>query len=336
MNEMATIKDLPADIDPVWAGDGSQLPEWFVSALKVPREEGYVQIDGARAHYFRWGSRDKPKVLMTHGLLAHARCFAFIAPFLAEEYDVVAFDLAGMGDSDMRGPADPAARGHEFREIAEALDMFADGRKPTIIAHSFGASAALTAVTQAPDAFAGVVICDLIIMRPEALEKYWKLSGSTPGSGDPDKPNKRYPSYEAARARYVLSPPQPVGEPFLLDYMAYHSLRRDGDEWTWKFSPEVFRRSNRPDEWLTTRERLVQAPGRKAIVHGDKSQLFTLDSAEYVRELGGRDIPIIGVPEARHHLMLDQPLAFVTALRSVLSLWEAPASIASQEPAVGA
>ena len=150
MNEMFRISDFPVDIDPVWAGDGSHLPEWFVSALKVPREEGYVEIDGAKAHYFRWGDPSKPKVLMTHGFLAHARCFAFIAPFLAEDYDVVAFDLAGMGDSDMRGRADLLARGGEFREIAEALNMFADGQKPTIIAHSFGSGAALTAVTSGP------------------------------------------------------------------------------------------------------------------------------------------------------------------------------------------
>ena len=321
MNEFAKIEDFPGDIDPVWAGDGSHLPEWFVSALKVPREEGYVEIDGARAHYFRWGDRGKPKVLMTHGFLAHARCFAFIAPFLAEDYDVVAFDLAGMGDSEMRGQADPSARGREFGEIAEALELFADGNRPTIIAHSFGSSAALTAVTQSPEAFSGVVVCDLMIMRPEQLEQYWNLRRSSPGSGDPDKPNKRYPSYEAARERYVLSPPQRVGEPFLLDYLAYHSMRRDGDEWMWKFSTEVFRRSNKPDEWLTVGERLVKAPGRKAIVHGGNSQLFTKDSANYIRELGGGNIPIVAVPEARHHLMLDQPLAFATALRSVLSLW---------------
>lgn len=322
MNDMAIINDVPTDIDPLWAGDGSQLPEWFVTALRVPREEGYVEIDGARAHYFRWGDRDKPKVLMTHGLLAHSRCFAFIAPFLAEDYDVVAFDLAGMGDSDMRGQADTAARGREFREIAQALGMFADGQRPTIIAHSFGASVALTAVTEAPDAFGGVVVCDLITMRPEILEQYWKLSHFAPGSGDPDKPNKRYTSYEAARARYILSPPQPVGQPFLLEYMAYHSLRREGEDWSWKFSPEVFRRNSDPDEWLAIGQRLVQAPGRKAIVHGSKSQLFTRDSVEYVRELGGHNIVMIAVPEARHHLMLDQPLAFVTALRSILSIWE--------------
>ncbi len=325
MNEMAKISELPSDINPVWAGDGSQLPEWFVSALRVPREEGYVEINGAKVHYFRWGNREKPKVLMAHGLLSHARCFAFIAPFLAKDYDVVAFDLAGMGDSENPGQADTLAERCEFREIAEALDMFADSQKPTIVAHSFGASMALTAVTQAPESFSGLVVCDVIVMRPEALEEFWKASRSSPGAGDPNKPNTLYPSYEAARARYILSPPQPVGQPFLMDYMAYHSMRRDGDSWLWKFSPEVFRRTKDPEQWLTIGKRLVQAPGPKAIVYGGKSQLFTQESIDYVRELGGNDIPMFAVPEARHHLMLDQPLAFVTALRSVLSFWGADA-----------
>jgi hypothetical protein len=38
--------------------------------------------------------------------------------------------------------------------------------------------------------------------------------------------------------------------------------------------------------------------------------------------LGGTDIPIVAVPEARHHLMLDQPLAFVTALRTIVEIWQ--------------
>ncbi|MEE4212690.1 MAG: alpha/beta hydrolase [Parvularcula sp.] len=321
MNDMTSVNDLPADIDPIWAGDGSHLPEWFITALSVPREEGYVEISGAKVHYFRWGNRDKPKLLMTHGFLAHARCFAFIAPFFAQDYDVVAFDLAGMGDSEMRGSADTASRGQEFVEIAEALGLFADGHRPTIIAHSFGSGAALTAVTQSPHAFDGVVVCDLMIMRPEMLDGYWNKERSSPGSGNPDKPNRRYPSYKAARERYILSPPQPVAEPFLLDYIAYHSLRQERGEWTWKFSPEVFRRSNTPEEWLHMGKRLAQAPGRKAIIHGSKSMLFSRASADYIREIGGSDIPIIPVPEARHHLMLDQPLAFVAAIESVLAIW---------------
>ncbi|MBZ6377117.1 alpha/beta hydrolase [Pacificimonas flava] len=321
MNEIMPFRTLPSDIDPLWAGDGAHLPEWFVSALAVPRQEGFIEIDGARVHYMRWGERGKPKVLTTHGFLSHVRCFAFIAPFLAGDYDIVAFDLAGMGDSDMRGKADVDARGREFHEIAEALQLFEGGERPYIVAHSFGSGAALTAVTQRPGSYAGLVICDLMIMRPEIMAEYWSKDRASPGSGDPAKPKRIYPSYEAARERYILSPPQPVGQPFLMDYMAFHSLRREGDGWTWKFSPEVFRRGNKAEEWLTMGERLVNAPGRKAIVHGEKTSLFTEDSRKYICELGGGDIPIVAVPDARHHLMLDQPLAFAAALGAILALW---------------
>lgn len=106
-----------------------------------------------------------------------------------------------------------------------------------------------------------------------------------------------------------------------MDYMAYHSLRRDGEAWTWKFSPAVFKRDNVRSEWLEIGQRLVAAPGRKTIIHGEQSLLFTPDSRDYLGELGGTDIPVIAIPEARHHLMLDQPLAFTAALRAVLAEW---------------
>src|SRR3546814_7709583 len=61
------------DIDPEWAPNPEELPRWFVDALAVPRDEGFVEVDGTRIHYFRWGRRGAPPVLMTHGFLAHAR-----------------------------------------------------------------------------------------------------------------------------------------------------------------------------------------------------------------------------------------------------------------------
>jgi len=31
---------------------------------------------------------------------------------------------------------------------------------------------------------------------------------------------------------------------------------------------------------------------------------------------------LVEIPEAHHHLLLDQPLAFVSALRAILADWE--------------
>ena len=309
------------DIDLTWVPDPSTLPNWFVEAMSVRREEGYVMVDGVRMHFFRWGNPSAPPLLMTHGFLSHARCFAFVAPFLAENYHVVAYDLSGMGDSDFRENCDMDGRGREMIRVAEELGLLGHDHKPIIVAHSFGSAVALRALAQAPDAFAGLAICDLMVLRPSRLEAFWGGGHTSPGSGDPDRPHRRYPDYATARERYVLSPPQPVSEAFLMDYMAYHSLREDDGGWFWKFSPSVFKRDNSRADWLQIGQRLVDTPGRKAIIHGEDSLLFTNDSRKYVRELGGQDIPIVAVPEAQHHLMLDQPLAFVSALRALLSVW---------------
>ncbi|VAV99376.1 Putative hydrolase [hydrothermal vent metagenome] len=315
-----------SDIVDTWAGS-CDLPRWFTNAMAVPREEGFADVSGHKVHYFRWGKHGNPPLLMTHGFLAHARCFAFIAPFLAEEYDVIAYDLAGMGDSEMVPDCDGQKRAEDMIAVAEKLDLFSGSVKPRIITHSFGSGVALTAMEQAGERFGGLIICDMMIMRPSKLKAHLERGGGPPGSGKSDKPNKVYPDYDTARARFILAPPQDVQQPFLIEYMAFHSMRPvdDGGQvgWSWKFNPKVFARSdNDQTKWQDAPQRIADLPGRLAIIYGEKSKLFDGDSAAYIRELGGAHIPMIAVPEAEHHLMLDQPLAFVTALRSVLAMWD--------------
>ena len=77
-------------------------PDWFEQAIATPAESNWVNVEGARIHYLRWGGRDKPGLLLIHGNGAHAFWWSFIAPFLAREYNVAAMDLSGMGDSEPR------------------------------------------------------------------------------------------------------------------------------------------------------------------------------------------------------------------------------------------
>lgn len=300
-------------------------PEWLKHALAVPREEGYVDVDGCDIHYFRWGDKSKPGILMTHGFLAHARCFAFIAPYLAEDYHIVAFDMSGMGDSGTHQAFSEEIRVRELVGVAEQTGLCANGAKPTIIAHSFGGLIGTATVEAYPDKFAGLVICDLMIMRPSILAANKDKFGP-PGNRDPKRPHRIYENYPAAKKRFVLSPPQATNQQVLFDYMAYHSLKKVDGGWRWKFSPAVFNReTDVQKKWSNIGERLVKAPGRKVIIYGRESFLFTPDSAEYMRELITEhqvpDIPIIDIPNARHHLMLDEPIAFVSALKSVLEIW---------------
>jgi pimeloyl-ACP methyl ester carboxylesterase len=36
----------------------------------------------------------------------------------------------------------------------------------------------------------------------------------------------------------------------------------------------------------------------------------------------GRAAPVVTIPEAKHHVMLDQPLALVSALNALLADWD--------------
>ena len=311
---LASSPDLSVEI-PV---DSTKTPQWFEEALATPRQEGRLDSAGCPIHYFSWGNPSNPGVLLLHGFLAHARCFAFIAPLLAKDYYVVAYDFSGMGDSGMREAYPDEVRLQELMDVARVTGLLDNGRKPTIIAHSYGGGVGLTAMERCHEQFSRLVVCDLMILRPERLEARAQANGP-PGSQDPKRPNRVYPDYDTAKGRFVLSPAQEVNEEYLFDYMAYHSLKEVEGGWSWKFHPSVFERSTDVHERLLAQgKRIAKAPGPVVIVYGEQSELFDADSADYVRECGGGHIPVIGIPDARHHLMLDQPVAFASVLRAIL------------------
>ncbi|GAB5450446.1 MAG: alpha/beta hydrolase [Halioglobus sp.] len=313
---VASPPDLATEIPP----DSAATPRWFEEALAVPRQEGWLESGGCPIHYFSWGDPSKPGVLLLHGFLAHARCFAFIAPLLAKDYYVVAYDLSGMGDSGVRESYPDEIRLQELMDVAGHTGLLESDHKPAIIAHSYGGTIGLLAMEHCHEQFARFVICDLMTLRPERLQAHAQAH-RPPGSQEPSRPNRVYPDYETAKGRFVLSPPQKVNEPYLFDYMAFHSLKEVEGGWSWKFDPSVFGGgSDLRERMLAQSRRIAQAPGDIVIVYGEESKLFDADSADYVAECGGAHIPMIAIPDARHHLMLDQPIAFASVLNTILKL----------------
>ena len=154
---------------------------------------------------------------------------------------------------------------------------------------------------------AGAVILDSPVKRPdpEAEEGARGRSFRNP---------KVYPDEATALAHYRLVPDQPCENAFLVDHVARKSLKRVPSGWTWKFDPVVFLR----DSPQAASEILPEVRCRIALfraAHG----LVTPDIGAYMYELLDRNAPVIEIPEAHHHLMLDQPLALVTGLRTLLA-----------------
>src|SRR6056297_341128 len=154
---MNTVAAASPDLSVEIPADSTAIPQWFEQALAAPRREGWLYSAGCPIHYFSWGNPANPGVLLLHGFLAHARCFAFIAPFLAKDYHVVAFDMSGMGDSGVREAYPDALRAAEVADVARATGLFEHPVKPIVIAHSYGGHVALTAMQEHPDLFGGLI-----------------------------------------------------------------------------------------------------------------------------------------------------------------------------------
>ena len=282
-------------------------PRWFADAVAMPFEERFVDVDGCPIHYLSWGDAGRPGIVLVHGGAAHAHWWSFIAPLLTNHFHVAALDLSGHGDSGRRQdyPRDLWAE--------EVMAVAADARMvgaPILVGHSMGGFVTITTAAVYGDRLAGAVIVDSPVTRPdpEAEEGARGRSFRNP---------KVYPTPEKALERFRLVPEQPCDNDYILHHIAGHSLGPVEAGWTWKFDPRIFLRFGP----RSAHELLGEVRCRVALFRAEFG-LVTEDIGDHMYEVLGRNAPVIEVPAAHHHLMLDQPLAFVTGLRTLLQDWE--------------
>lgn len=292
------------------SADGSipASPDWFRNALAAPRRRGRTEVDGASIHYLAWGDPERPALVLVHGGAAHAEWWSFLAPLLANRYSVLALDLSGHGESDRR---------RDYSHEQWAAELLAAHRhaglrpQPILIGHSMGGLVSIVAASLFGDRLAGAVIVDSPVSRPDPESQEGERGRSF-------RNPKTYPDLESALSHFRLVPGQPCENGFVLDHIARHSLRRTSEGWSWKFDPRVF--LSRRGEALA--DHLRGARCRVALFRGEYSRVVPPETGDYMYELLGRESPLVEIPEAHHHLMLDQPLAFVAAVRTLLADWE--------------
>ncbi|NKB97189.1 MAG: alpha/beta fold hydrolase [Pseudomonadales bacterium] len=294
--------------------DLPQSPEWFNQAFEVPRTEGYAELDGVPIHYFRWGNPDLPGVVLTHGFMAHARCWAFIAPLLAEQYCLAAFDLSGMGDSGWRDEYDVSVRSRECRAVADHAGL----KNPALVCHSYGGSVGLMAAVNDPDYWSRLIVCDMTMLAPGEPSQFEEHQRRREARGI--RPHQTHSTYAAIRHRFRLAPEQPCANEYLMDYMATHSVKETEGGYVWKFDPAIMSMDDNrsPDWWTSIAPTFVSLPIPRGIIYGQHSAMMSDRVKEFVRKESDGAIPLIGVPGAYHHIMMDQPIAFTTAIDALL------------------
>jgi len=282
------------------------IPDWFFAAVETPSEEHRVEVDDCDVVYQLWNQApaDARPVLLIHGMNAHSHWWDFIAPQLLPDYRCAAMNLTGMGDSDYRYEYNGTTYAEEIRAVCDDAGF---GNDVIVVAHSFGGYMAVKAANLFPERFGGLILVDSGIRHPDEPV--------------PDRPAmggraKAYPDRETALLRFRLQPPQSCENAYILEYIARHSLVPvDGGGWAWKFDEDL------PDslkDVLRTADEYRNLRLPLGLIYGADSALFSSRTLEYMRELIPQDFPAVAVENAQHHVFLDQPLAFVDALRRML------------------
>lgn len=292
--------------------DGQHVePAWFRRNLAVPCTDHVVDVDGCPIHFLAWGEPGRRGIVFVHGGGAHARWWSHVAAAFADEYRVVAVDLSGHGDSGHRDEYRLEQWTDEVIATREAAGI--DGL-PVIVGHSMGGMVTIATAAIHPQTVSGVIVVDSPVTEPDPEVEASRLKEAF-------GKQRIYATEAEALARFRTVPPQDHYLSYVMAHIAAASLRHDPDGYRWKFDPTVFTQFASESIRGVALPYLQRLVARFALLRCENG-LVTRDIGDFMSAELGRVAPVIELPEAGHHPMLDQPLILLTALRALLADWE--------------
>ena len=263
-----------------------------------------IQVHGLRLQVYRWGRPELRPALLLHSLAAHSHWWDWVAPLLAQHFQVVALDLRGHGGSDWVEPA--AYRAVDYAgDIVAVLDALG-WRSPLVIGHSLGGYIGVNLASLHPDRVGSLVIVDTMTQwndreRASALEQA-------------ERPGPEFASPAEAGARLKLSPPETTAPVEWLGHLAEAGVceRRPG-VWQHAFDRRVFAHA-RPDAWPI----LPGVACPTLVVRGAGSPIMDKEAWLRVATSVQRG-QFAEVKGAYHHLILDDPAQFVSIVTGWLA-----------------
>jgi pimeloyl-ACP methyl ester carboxylesterase len=264
-----------------------------------------VEAGGLQLHYLDYGTAGRPPMLCVHGGAAHAHWFDFVASGLAADHHVRAIDQRGHGDSAWADPPDYSYERYaaDLAEVVDKLDL----REFTLVGHSMGGMVSLIYAATYPGRMARLIVVDTTMHMAEDRIAAMHSRGNRQGS--------TYASREEFLARYRLLPAGTNAPREIVRHLAQNGGRHSADgTWRHKFDRNVYATRVRLDGIPFWSEIRVPA----LLVRGGRSERITPQiSAEIQDRCPHVELGV--VPDADHHVMLDNPAGFVQTVRAFLA-----------------
>ena len=280
---------------------------WLAKALAIKPQSQTLEVDGCNIHYLHWRNPGKPGLVLVHGHAAHAHWWDHIAPSFSETHNIVALDLSGSGDSAHRESYSAPGFAQEIIAVAQHAGL----ERPTVVGHSFGGTITRITAWLHPEAVSQIVLVDSVLPSHRSQRK------APPLPRRPKQAQRHYKTLQEGMRRFRLRPPQAIKHRQLVDHIAAHSLRQTPDGFVFKLDQSLFARMTMPTDLPPATQMLEELTVPAALILGEKSRFFPPQAVDGIRHLfpEGR---LIAIPNAAHHLLLDQPLLFVDALKALL------------------
>ena len=279
----------------------------------------YIETDQTRFFALSSGPKDATPVLLAHGTAAWSGFWAREVDALAEAgYRAIAFDMPPFGYSSRPDDGDYSRRAQADRILALAK---AQGQRPVMVAHSFGAAAATEAVLRDPAAFAGLIIVDGAIGM-----------GTTPSASLP-APLRPRVLREAALSATATNP---LATKFLLKQLIHRKdaatadlvnilqqpQRRTGTTAAYgDWLPSLLAPS--PDGLTFDPANYADLPIPVRIIWGDRDTVTPPDQAEVLAAAIDQG-PVHYIQEVGHIPHIEAPEAFIALLTKLLAEIAAP------------
>jgi pimeloyl-ACP methyl ester carboxylesterase len=274
-----------------------------------------VDAAGVRTHVEHWPAArpsGRAPLVLVPGFAESTYVWSRVAPLLAADRDVYAYDVRGYGFTDHVPPYDLAADTDQLGGVLAALGL----QRPIVVGHSSGVAIALAYALRAPDAVTGVVAAH------GDGSPYFGEDRTSPGGGgrwlvDPVAPALvtavvRHRALIRAIVTAQCGPGCPVDDA-AIDRWRAPFLRPGGVD-------ALLAIARRPLIGLTdAQEATVAVP--TAVLFGSEDASFSRSDALATAARLRTDL-IAELPGARHLALLGEPERFAAALGPLLDALE--------------
>jgi len=268
--------------------------------------------DGVELHCLHWQTPNSDEkgtrapLILLHGGGANAHWWDHLGPRLSVGRPVYALDFRGHGDSNHPERREVGA----FNRDLEAMLAWLGRGDVDLVGHSLGAAVALDHASRFT-ATRSLVLIDLARGGAREFGRRARLALSL---------RRTYRSHDEAVDRFRFLPESSHATETLRAHIAGHSVRAEPDgRFGYKFDPGWFGLPSRP------RPDPMDVRCPTLLLRGGDSHLLSAEAArEFVAQLP--DGRLVEIPDAGHHVFLDQPEIVLELLSEFLAIESVPGS----------